>query len=67
MWQTTNGGDWSMVRENILLSQRDDAGRWLIGREARRQFDLARPSPLGRICARRADARQPSADDALIA
>jgi hypothetical protein len=67
MWQKTNSGDWSMVRENISLGQRVEAATWLISREARRQFDVARPSPLARICARRPDPRQPSGVDALIA
>ncbi len=67
MWQKTNSGDWSMVRENISLGQRVEAGTWLISREVRRQFDVARPSPLARICARRPDPRQPGGVDALIA
>ena len=66
-WQKTSSGDWSMVRENTSLGQRLEAGTWLISREARRQFDVARPSLLARICARRPDPRRPGGVDALIA
>jgi hypothetical protein len=65
MWQKTNSGDWGMVREKISLGQRVEAGTWLISREARRQFDVARPSPLARICARRPEPRQPGGVDAF--
>ena len=67
MWQKTNSGDWSMVRENISLGQRVGEGTWLISRETRRQFDVTRPSPLARICARCPDPQQPGGVDALIA
>jgi hypothetical protein len=67
MWQKTNSGDWSMVRENLPLGQRVEAGTWLISREARCQFDVTRPSPLARICARRPNPGQPGGVDALIA
>jgi len=67
MWQKTNSGDWSMVRENLPLGQRVEAGTWLISREARYRFDVTRPCPPVRICARRPNFRQPGGVGALIA
>jgi hypothetical protein len=67
MWQKTNSGDWSVVRENLPLGQRVEAGTRLISREARYRFDVTRPSPPARICARRPNPGQPGGVDALIA
>lgn len=41
----------------MSLGQCIGAGTWLVAHEVRRQFDVARPSPLVRICARRPDPR----------
>jgi hypothetical protein len=42
MWQKIMSSGWSMVRENISVRERVDALTWLISREARQQFDVAR-------------------------
>src|SRR4029077_9203407 len=42
IWQKLKSSGWSMVRENISLRERVDALTWLISREARQQFDIAR-------------------------
>ena len=42
IWQKIKSSGWSMVRENISLGERVDALTWLISREARQQFDIAR-------------------------
>jgi len=67
MWQKTRSGDWSMVRGNISLDRRVEVGTWLIAREVRRQFDVARRSLLVRVCMRRPDPRQRGGIDAPTA
>lgn len=42
MWQKFKSGGWSIVRENISVGERFEALTWLISREARQQFDVAR-------------------------
>ncbi len=66
MWHKTNSDDWSLVGENISLGQRVEAGTRLVPHEARRQFDVWRPSPLASVCTHRPDPRQAGGVDALV-
>lgn len=51
----------------MSLGRSVEAGTWLIAREVRRRSDVARPSPLARICVCRPDTRQSGGVNALIA